>query len=333
MPITANPAAPGDFMDVRYTDHDVVLARADVELGAVTAQEYEDMLTFSLGGLPGYRPLGFVAVSAVANGTPLVFVSTHLETQDHPAIQVGQIQELIDWMADQELPIVLVGDLNSAANASAPAGKQTLTYGMLLEAGFHDVWVRGHPFTEGLTCCHATDLLSENAFDQRLDLILLNDGAQKLVGGVQATIVGINPFQAGQPRWASDHAGLVATLRLPTASAAAHFQRTARWNARRGARRPAAVTCPSVSGPFDLVDGSVPGVVSVARSTAPLPGRPRWSGHQALQLPERRILVAESHVHDREQLGWHVSPPRRLLQRLELRPCRVRMPGFGLGIT
>lgn len=207
--------SPTEYMDIRYTDHDVILARGDVELGDVTARVFEDMITFNMGGIPGARPLGFVAVEAAVNGTPLVFVSTHLETQNSPAVQAGQIAELIEWAEDQEEPLVLVGDLNSAANASAPADKQTAVYGMLLDAGFHDVWLRGHPFEEGLTCCHATDLVSPNTFDQRIDLILVKDGAAKLVGGVQASIVGIDAFQAGQPRWASDHAGLVATFRLP----------------------------------------------------------------------------------------------------------------------
>ena len=204
-----------DYMDIRYTDHDVILRRGDVQVEDVTADTFQARITFNLGGIPGERPLGYAAVEAVANGTPLLFVSTHLETQSSPDVQVAQIEELIDWMDAQELPIVLVGDLNSAANASAPADRKTDTYGLLLEAGFHDVWLRGNPNREGLTCCHATDLVSPNTFDQRIDLIMLRDGAAKLVGGVQAAIVGVGPFQASQPRWASDHAGVVATLRLP----------------------------------------------------------------------------------------------------------------------
>jgi len=208
--------APGVFADIRYTDHDVILARSDVELGDATAQVYAARLPVTIPPLPPTaRPLGYAAVEAVANGTPLLFVTTHLETQSFPAIQVAQAAELIDQLAGRELPIVLVGDFNSAANPGAPAGKETATYGMLLNAGYHDVWLRRNPFAAGLTCCFASDLASAGAFDQRIDLILVRDGAGTLVGGVHTALVGVDPVSASQPRWPSDHAGLVATLRLP----------------------------------------------------------------------------------------------------------------------
>jgi hypothetical protein len=206
---------PGGYMDIRYTDHDVILVRGDVEFSNPTAGIYEAMITFDLGGIPGARPLGFAAVQAVANGTPLMFVTTHLETQSHPAIQVAQTAELLAWLEAQELPIVLVGDFNSAANANASADKYTATYGMLQDAGYQDLWLRGHGQDAGLTCCQAGDLLGNVPLDQRIDLIMLNGGAAKLVGGFHTAIVGQAQFQDGQPRWASDHAGVVAILRLP----------------------------------------------------------------------------------------------------------------------
>ena len=205
---------PSSYIDIRYTDSDVILVRSDVEVVDVTTQLYDDMLTFDLGGLPGSRPLSFVAVEAVVDDAPLLFVSTHLETQNYPAIQEAQTRQLIKWTQKQKLPIVMVGDFNSAANVGAPADRYTRTYDMLLKYGsFEDLWVTTHGDAAGLTCCYEPNLLSATpGFDQRIDLILMDKVAARMVSDVDLSIVGIDAFQSEQPRWASDHAGLVATL-------------------------------------------------------------------------------------------------------------------------
>lgn len=208
--------SPNGYMDIRYTDHDVILARGDVELGAVTTQLYVSRLTFMLlGMIPGERPLGFAAVEAEVNGIPLLFVTTHLETQSFTPIQEAQTAELLAWLDDQELPIVLVGDFNSAANPGAPEDKLTDTYGMLLDAGFQDLWVKGKRQNEGLTCCHTSDLRGRGPFDQRIDLILFK-GDASLLGGYTTSIIGDNPSKLTESgMWPSDHAGVVATITVP----------------------------------------------------------------------------------------------------------------------
>lgn len=209
------PVGPG----IRYRDHDVILARDDdrIELGTVATEIYGDYLSFTLFGvLPGTRPLGFVAVEASVDDVPFVFASTHLETQNYPDIQIGQTKQLINWTKHQKLPVVVVGDFNSAANDDAPDVSYTGTYRRLLIPGtFEDLWVMAHPDEPGLTCCYEPNLIeAEPGYDQRLDLILVDKAGARLMSDVTATIVGRDPIQASQPRWASDHAGVVASFYL-----------------------------------------------------------------------------------------------------------------------
>jgi endonuclease/exonuclease/phosphatase family metal-dependent hydrolase len=208
--------APGVYADVRYTDHDVILARADIVVRDPVTVEFDAALPINLPGLPPTsRPLGFAAVKANVGGAEFLFVSSHLETQGNPAIQEAQTKQLLQWTQKQKLPLVLVGDFNSAANADAPADKYTATYHMLQSHGrFYDLWPMANPDDAGLSCCHAGDLLGNQPFDQRIDLIMMDQVASKLVTDVDAWLVGVDQFQPTQPRWASDHAGVVASFRM-----------------------------------------------------------------------------------------------------------------------
>jgi endonuclease/exonuclease/phosphatase family metal-dependent hydrolase len=100
----------------------------------------------------------------------------------------------------------VVGDLNSAAD-----GSSTTTYADFLAAGYSDAWTEGGTGA-GLTCCHDDDLQNATTnFVKRIDYILFRGGLEV----VSADVVGDDPAErtlAGL--WASDHAGVVATLRF-----------------------------------------------------------------------------------------------------------------------
>jgi endonuclease/exonuclease/phosphatase family metal-dependent hydrolase len=51
-------------------------------------------------------------------------------------VQVAQANELLAIVEQSPLPVVMAGDFNSAANASAPASTKTAKYGTLLSAAF-----------------------------------------------------------------------------------------------------------------------------------------------------------------------------------------------------
>jgi endonuclease/exonuclease/phosphatase family metal-dependent hydrolase len=151
-------------------------------------------------------------------------VNTHLEIQSFAPIQTAQATELVAAMNNSPHPVILVGDFNSAANPSAPADRKTGSYDILRAAGFDDLWSRVHDEDTGPTCCHLADLSNTTAsFNQRLDLIMARNIAGQnpgFAGGVQMGVVGGSGndrfmVPQGYSLWPSDHAGVVATLRLP----------------------------------------------------------------------------------------------------------------------
>jgi hypothetical protein len=170
---------------------------------------------------------GWTQVDARVGGGWLRFVNTHLEIQPFAPIQAAQVAELIGHLVDSPHPVILVGDFNSAANRNAPAESKTDSYGMLMDAGFHDLWLAqdGISNNSGLTCCQASDLSNRASdLDQRLDLILARDiqywqGIRR--AAVDVEVFGDRPpdrFQTpeGYHLWPSDHAGVAARLFIAT---------------------------------------------------------------------------------------------------------------------
>lgn len=209
---------PIPLIDVRISDREVILARSDVATSNPQGGVFMARLNLNVGGAGG-PPIsvtrGWTSVDAMVRGHTFRMISAHLEVQSFAPIQIAQGAELIGIATASPLPVVLVGDFNSAADMT-----QTPTYANLLAAGFEDVWHRqGHP---GYTCCHEKDLLNERStLDQRLDIVFLRGFDRTGRGSIGARV----DVTGDQPRdrlasglWPSDHAGVVATLRLPPAA-------------------------------------------------------------------------------------------------------------------
>ncbi len=202
------------FMDIRYTDRDAILVRADVPHSAAQASRYQAFIPFDLAGATIGIHRGWGSVEVTIAGTTYRFVNTHLEDLSVEA-QVGQTTELLALLADEARPVVLMGDFNSDAIHNA-----TPTYAMLTAAGFVDLWTTAHPGEAGASCCNGELLDNPTAtYDQRLDLILVHEGAEnagRYVALAQAWQVGATPAErTASGRWPSDHAGLVGVLRVP----------------------------------------------------------------------------------------------------------------------
>lgn len=204
------PTALG--FDARATDRDVILVNADrrpkVKVTGAQAANFAARLTFPTVVGPITIPRGWTAVDLKLGGDRFLVVNTHLEAVGGP-VQVAQAQELLAGPAATGLPTLLVGDFNSRAD-----GTGTPSYGILRAAGFEDAWSDVHPGDPGLTCCWETHLLSPvPPFDERIDLVLARGGFEAL----SAEIVGEDALADRTPSglFHSDHAGVVATLRLP----------------------------------------------------------------------------------------------------------------------
>jgi hypothetical protein len=204
----------GSLVDLRLTDREVILARADNKdftlsntQGAQFAANFT--LTTPLGSIS--IPRAWVSVDVTFDkGDKVRIVSTHLEPLLHPRlspiIQGLQADELLNGPGNTNLPVVFIGDFNSKAD-----GTGTPTYLKIIDAGFIDAWnIRGKG--NGFTCCQAENLLNQvSSLDERLDLVLFRGDFKvkdiELVGNSQndRTLSGL---------WPSDHAGVVATLKL-----------------------------------------------------------------------------------------------------------------------
>ena len=205
------PSDTGD--DLRLTDRDVILARADVVVANPQSGNYAVNLEVQVGGATGpviTLPRGWVSVDVLMNGHSVRIVSTHLETAGAPSVQAAQAQEFLQVLDASPIPLIAVGDFNSAAD-----GSTTPTYGVLKRAGLEDAWSAVNPQEAGFTCCQAGDLLNaESRLGRRIDLIFTRDVSD---GGVlsagAARVVGNEPAdRTPSGLWPSDHAGVAATL-------------------------------------------------------------------------------------------------------------------------
>ena len=189
------------YDDVRLTDFDVILTRDDVTVSRPTAANY--MNIFSVEALFLEVARGYAAIDATVDGTTYRVINTHLESflKD---IRVAQAQELIDGLANETLPIILLGDFNTPA----PDGT---AYQMLLSAGYIDTWQMDAEGT-GYTCCQAEVLQNEvSEHYERIDQIFIRN--LELPTSVMTNTVGDKPSERlASGSWPSDHAGVVAHL-------------------------------------------------------------------------------------------------------------------------
>lgn len=197
--------ADGGFDDVRMTDRGVILAHEDVHTEQREEHVFPDATLLPLPVFGRREPVlvrrGWVSTRAKYRGEWLRFVSTHLEAFQ-PAPRLAQAAVLAGALAGEELPVVLVGDLNSTPGTE---GAQVLAL-----AGFEDAWAALHPAEEqGLTCCFADDLtVADDPLETRIDYVLFRGALEPRA----AEVVGDEELVNGL--WPSDHAGVAARLRL-----------------------------------------------------------------------------------------------------------------------
>ena len=204
--------APGlistGLVDIRLTDRDVILARADRDftLSNSNGAQFAAKLPLTTPFGPISIPHSWVSVDITFdNGDKARIVSTHLEPLS-PIIQGLQADELLNGPGNTHLPVALIGDFNSNADETGSP-----TYTKLKNEDFIDAWLLKGKGT-GFTCCQADDLLNQNSsLTERMDLVMFRDNFEvkniKIVGNSQEdrTISGL---------WPSDHAGIVASLNL-----------------------------------------------------------------------------------------------------------------------
>lgn len=208
----ANAASPNGFTDIRLTDRDVILVRTPLVHKAANPKDdrFQAQLTVPTAGGPVTFTRGWAAIDYRHSARHTVrIINTHLEVANPPAagaVQVAQGDELLDVANASPHPLVVLGDVNSAAD-----GSSTPTY-VTLTAQLSDAWSQVHPSDPGFTCCQG-ERLDDPApkADQRIDVVLSSGDIKART----ATLTGDTAFRdVPAPLWASDHYGVVARLEL-----------------------------------------------------------------------------------------------------------------------
>jgi endonuclease/exonuclease/phosphatase family metal-dependent hydrolase len=193
---------------VTFTDRDVILVNndtpgleiRDAQSGLFDAQA---VLDTPVGPLSFDR--GWAYVDGRFEGKKFRFVNTHFETEAFPDIQEEQAREFLAGPAKAGGAVIAVGDFNSAAD-----GSNTASYSILTKSYFDDAWDQ-NPGVPGLTCCFNSELDDPTSeLETRIDLVLTHAASRAL----SAEVVGDSSFREVRPLWASDHAGVVATIRI-----------------------------------------------------------------------------------------------------------------------
>jgi endonuclease/exonuclease/phosphatase family metal-dependent hydrolase len=189
------------------TEREVVLARTGVPDLTITGSEshtFVNNVTTALGPLNR----GYALVDATLDGIPFEFVSTHLDS--NKSIGEAQAGELLARLGMTAEPQLVVGDFNALPTDA--------THANMVAAGFIDVG--GALGAVGATCCQAPDLDNLlSLLSGRIDYVF-----ERGFSSIESAFrVGDTPFENVRPRWASDHAGVVATVDLPEPSTGVLF--------------------------------------------------------------------------------------------------------------
>ncbi|HEX5984837.1 MAG TPA: endonuclease/exonuclease/phosphatase family protein [Solirubrobacterales bacterium] len=209
-----NPATGplGADINGRLTMRDVILARrgAGVHTRNEQSANFATNLVVPVAGVPVTIKRGWTATDARVRGSGWFrFVNTHLEAF-HPLVRQAQAAELVapSGPATSELPVVLLGDLNS--DDDTVEGADRLAYQTLLAAGMVN-----RSTDDPLSCCLDSSLLvvgaggSEADFDHQVDHILTRD--PEVITLQSSAVSGIQPVNGF---WNSDHAGVFSALRF-----------------------------------------------------------------------------------------------------------------------
>lgn len=200
-------APVSDGFDVRLTQQDAILVRkgSKVKLGSTYAGRYSESFKVPTQvGLADSRR-GWVAVDATLRGKKFRFVNTHLEAYGGE-IRDAQAVELMGAdgpVADAKRNAILVGDLNSDPRDEPADAAAYLT---IADAGFLDVFKK-RPATSGQN--ETVDNAVSEA-KRHIDHILVRPKMKVL----RTKVVGHKPGHRIGGLWPSDHAGVVARLRI-----------------------------------------------------------------------------------------------------------------------
>lgn len=211
------------FIDVRLSDRDVILARKNIKTSNPTSANYQVNLILPIGGGSVPFTRGYTAVDAKVRGITYRVVNTHLEVKGEgmiSAVQALQAQELVIMLASETHPLVLVGDFNSSpTDPIDPNTGVVPPYQQLSWAGYIDAWLQGEDAAQpGFTCCQSEDLSNTvSQMSERIDYIFYRSDVTALGDKTEIEIETLGDEEGDKTPsglWPSDHAGVTAEMKF-----------------------------------------------------------------------------------------------------------------------
>ncbi len=214
MPLIAN-LNPFTLAWGRIIDHEAILVRTDLPPGyLMTSNPQTGRFTIypqvSLGTqtIDIYR--GWCSVDVFVRGERFRLICSHPNDESVPEIQKVELAELLTQVANVNMPVMVIGDLNTD-----PYGRNnTDSYPIIAEAGFKDTWAVLNPddLKGGLTWGHDAALADPAVeFVYRLDYVLYR-GNHFIPTALELIDPRINATTP--PLWPSDHKAITATFSL-----------------------------------------------------------------------------------------------------------------------
>jgi hypothetical protein len=201
------PSASG--VDVRFTQQDALFVRRRPGLRMLRfrSDNFDSRFDFPsalLGPIAIER--GWTSADLSFRGRRFRFVNQHIEAYNGDVAE-AQARELVrrGGPARSSRPMILAGDLNSDPNGAG--GQSAAAYNVVAAARFTDTWTAAHPGNPGYTFGLDAALQTPD-FNRRLDFVFERGRFRT----VRSQLFGGSPV-GGQ--WASDHKGVVTTLRHP----------------------------------------------------------------------------------------------------------------------
>lgn len=210
------PIAPGVFG--RVVDSDVILYRTrTTTVSNPQSKNFATNFTVPLGGAALEFTRGYTAVDVHFDGRDYRFVNTHFEVADAPCLtakgpvicQDLQAEELIDDLAGEESPVILVGDFNAEPGDTA--------YNTIDNAGYLDTWTIRYPYNDepGYTCCQSEGLANaKNQLSERIDHIFISETGLRRSIALTTVVGDWEERKTPSGLWYSDHGGPWARLWL-----------------------------------------------------------------------------------------------------------------------
>jgi len=207
----------------RIIDHEAILVRTDLPPGYLQVSHPQTgrfaiypEIDLGMQKISLYH--GWCSVDVFTRGERFRLICAHPQDESVPDIQKAEVLELLDSVANVQMPVMIIGDLNAD-----PLNRNgTDSYADFPAAGFKDTWVTLHPDDPagGLTWANDSGL-SEPArsFAYRLDYVFYrsNQFTPPAMEILDPRISATAP-----PLWPSDHAAITATFLLGNEKASKH---------------------------------------------------------------------------------------------------------------